>query len=123
VLANQVSGKCFAHVRSCSSPSLVKNTVSRSACLLSCDDGLMVRSVIDFSFNLCVNLIELVQICSVLTPWILSASRSEFYVLCCIIKFILGPVNFVTIHKPQRINMARPLDTLKPERFTGENFM
>jgi hypothetical protein len=45
---------------------------------------------------LCVNLVELVQICSGLMSWILSASRSGFFVLCCIIKLILGPVNFPT---------------------------
>jgi hypothetical protein len=45
---------------------------------------------------LCVNLVELVQICSVLISWILSAGRSEFFVLCCIIKLILGPVIFLT---------------------------
>jgi hypothetical protein len=28
--------------------------------------------------------------------WILSASKSGFYVLCCIIKLILDPVNFPT---------------------------
>jgi hypothetical protein len=46
---------------------------------------------------LCVNLVELVQICSVLMSWILSASRSGFFVLCYIIKLILSPVNFPTI--------------------------
>jgi hypothetical protein len=40
----------------------------------------------------CVNLVELVQIYSVIMSWILSASRSVFYILCCIIKLILGPV-------------------------------
>jgi hypothetical protein len=45
--------------------------------------------------------------------WILFASRSEFYILCCIIKLILHPVNFLTIQKPERINM----DALKLERF------
>jgi hypothetical protein len=45
----------------------------------------------------CVNLVELVQICSVIMSWILSASRSVFYVLCCIIKLILGPINFPTV--------------------------
>jgi hypothetical protein len=44
-----------------------------------------------------VNLVELVQICSVLILCILSASRSGFFVLCCIIKLILGPVNFPTL--------------------------
>jgi hypothetical protein len=39
------------------------------------------------------------------------------------IKLFLGPVNFVTIQKPERINMAGPLDALKPEQFAGgENF-
>jgi hypothetical protein len=45
---------------------------------------------------LCVNLVELVQTCYVLTSWILSSSRSSFYVLWCIIKLILSHVNFVT---------------------------
>jgi hypothetical protein len=72
---------------------------------------------------LCVDLVELVQICSVLTLWILSASRSGSYVLCYIIKLILGPINFVTIQKPDRISMARPSDALKLEQFVGgENF-
>jgi hypothetical protein len=43
---------------------------------------------------LCVNLVELVQICSVLMSWILSASRSGFFVLCYIIKLILAPLFF-----------------------------
>jgi hypothetical protein len=64
---------------------------------------------------LCVNLGELVQICSVLMSWILSASRFGFCVLCCIIKLTLGPVNFLTIQKPDRINMAGPSDALKPK--------
>jgi hypothetical protein len=72
---------------------------------------------------LCVNLVELVQICSVLMSWILSASTYGFFVLCCIIKLILGHVNFLTIQKPDRINMARPSDALKPDRFSGgQNF-
>jgi hypothetical protein len=86
---NQVSRKCFAHVRSCSSPSLVNLHFQFLA--------IMVLLLYLFSiFLLCVNLIELVQICSVLTSWILSVSISRFYVSCCIIKLILGPVNFVT---------------------------
>jgi hypothetical protein len=48
---------------------------------------------------LCVNLVELVQICFVLMSWILSASRSEFYILCCIIKLFLGHINFLTSNK------------------------
>jgi hypothetical protein len=47
---------------------------------------------------LCVNLVELVQICSIIMLLILSASRSGFFVLCCIIKLILGPVNFPTTY-------------------------
>jgi hypothetical protein len=43
---------------------------------------------------LCVNLVELIQICSVLMSWILSVIISKFFVLCCIIKLILGYVNF-----------------------------
>jgi hypothetical protein len=45
---------------------------------------------------LCVNLVELVQICSVLISWILSASIFRFFVLCCIIKLILDSVDFST---------------------------
>jgi hypothetical protein len=45
-----------------------------------------------------VNLVELVQICSVLMSWILSVSRSGFFVLCYIIKLILGLVNSPTIN-------------------------
>jgi hypothetical protein len=41
---------------------------------------------------LCVNLVELVQICSVLMSWILSTSKFEFFVLCCIIKLILDHI-------------------------------
>jgi hypothetical protein len=48
-------------------------------------------------FLLCVNLVEIVHICYVLMSWILSVSRSEFYILCCIIKLIFGPINFLTI--------------------------
>jgi hypothetical protein len=66
---------------------------------------------------LCVNLVELVKICSVLMSWI------WVFILCCIIKLILGPVNFPTIQKPDRINMAGPSDALKPDRFAGgQNF-
>jgi hypothetical protein len=32
-------------------------------------------------------------------------------------KLILGPVNFSTMQKPDRINMAGPSDAPKPERF------
>jgi hypothetical protein len=95
VPANQVSRKCFAHVRSSSSSTFVEITVSKSTFSVYCDDGLMVRSVVD-SF-LCINLVELVQICSVLMSWILYASRSRFFVLYCIIKLILGPVKFSTL--------------------------
>jgi hypothetical protein len=52
---------------------------------------------------LCVNLGELVQICSVLMSLILSASRFEFFVLCCIIKLILDPVNFPTVFNPEKL--------------------
>jgi hypothetical protein len=48
-------------------------------------------------FILYVNFVELVQICSVLTSWILSDSRSGFCVLCCIIKLNLGTVNFAAV--------------------------
>jgi hypothetical protein len=43
-----------------------------------------------------VNLVELVDIWSFLMSWILSTSRSGFYVLFCITKLILGLVNFQT---------------------------
>jgi hypothetical protein len=46
-----------------------------------------------------VNLVELVQIYSVLMLWILSASISGFFVLCCIIKLTLGSVNFPTVYR------------------------
>jgi hypothetical protein len=55
--------------------------------------------------------------------WILFASRSRFFVLCCIIKLILDPVNFSTIQKPGKINMAGPSDALKSDQFAGgQNF-
>jgi hypothetical protein len=50
VPTNQVSGKCFAHVSSGSSPSLVEITVSNSSFLVYCDDNFMVRSVVGSSF-------------------------------------------------------------------------
>jgi hypothetical protein len=38
-------------------------------------------------------------------------------------KLILNPINFLTIQKPEIINMAGILDALKPERFAGgDNF-
>jgi hypothetical protein len=43
-----------------------------------------------------VNFVDLVQICCVILSWILSANTSGFFVLCCIIKLILGPINFPT---------------------------
>jgi hypothetical protein len=40
-----------------------------------------------------------------------------------LVKLILYHVNSVTIQKPNRINMDRLLDALKPEQFAGgENF-
>jgi hypothetical protein len=39
---------------------------------------------------LCVNLVELVQICFVLMSWILSVSTSELFVLCLKGKCALG---------------------------------
>jgi hypothetical protein len=42
--------KCFAHVGLGSSTKLVEITVSKSAVSVYCDDGLMVRSVVDFYF-------------------------------------------------------------------------
>jgi hypothetical protein len=50
VPANQVSGKCFSHVRSGSFLTPVEITMSKSAVLVYCDDGFMVRSVVDSSF-------------------------------------------------------------------------
>jgi hypothetical protein len=58
---------------------------------------------------LCVNLVEIVQICSVLMTWILSVSRSEFFVLCCIIKLILGSVNFPTQPAPRTPTLQESL--------------
>jgi hypothetical protein len=98
VTTNQVFEKCFVHVLSGSSATLVKITVSKSAFSVYCDDGLMVKSVVNSS--ICVNLVELVQICSVQMSWILYASRSKFFVLCCIIKLILSPINFPTLLVP-----------------------
>jgi hypothetical protein len=95
VLANQVFGKCLAYVRSGSSTKLVEIIVSKSAVSVCCDDSLWLDPL--SILLLCVNLVELVQICSVLMSWILSASRSGFFVLCYIIKLILSPVNFPTI--------------------------
>jgi hypothetical protein len=43
-----------------------------------------------------VNFVKLVQICYVLMSWILSANTYGFFILCCIIKLILGPINFPT---------------------------
>jgi hypothetical protein len=63
VPTNQVSGKCFVRVRSDSSPTLVEISVSKSAFLVYYDDGLMVRSIVDFLY---VNIVELVKNCSVL---------------------------------------------------------
>jgi hypothetical protein len=62
-----------------------------------------------------VNLVELVQICSVLMLWILSASRSMFFVLCCIIKLILGTANFPTdpICKGNRVMRCNTVQTVK----------
>jgi hypothetical protein len=62
--------------------------MSKSAVSIYCDDGLMVRSVVNFL--LCVNLVELVQICFVLMSWILSISTSELFVLCLKGKCALG---------------------------------
>jgi hypothetical protein len=43
--------------------------------------------------------------------------------LLWLFKLILNPVNFLTIQKPEIINMAGILDALKPERFAGgDNF-
>jgi hypothetical protein len=61
---------------------------------------------------LCVNLVELVQICSVLMWLILSTSRTGFFVLCCIIKLILDPVNFST----EGVSLPLVLDTSSPTR-------
>jgi hypothetical protein len=72
------SRKCFMYVRSCSSPTLVEITVSnKSTFSFYCDDGLIVRSL--SILLLYVNLVELVQKCSVLMSCILSICRSRFY--------------------------------------------
>jgi hypothetical protein len=50
----------------------------------------------------------------------LTASRSLFlYMLSWMIKLILGLVNFLTIQKPELVNMASVSDALKPGVFTG----
>jgi hypothetical protein len=48
-------------------------------------------------YLLYVNFHEMFQICFVLTLLILSANKSRFYVLYCIIKLILDTDNFVTL--------------------------
>jgi hypothetical protein len=57
-------------------------------------------------FILCVNLVELVHICSVLMSWILSTSRSGFFVLYCIIKLMLNHVNFPTNTPPLTVEAS-----------------
>jgi hypothetical protein len=66
-------------------------SLSKFAFSVYCDDGSMVRLSILF---LCVNFIELVQICSVLMKRILSASRSEFFCFILYCQFNLRPYQF-----------------------------
>jgi hypothetical protein len=47
---NQVSEKYFTHIRLGSSPTLVEITVSKFAFSVYCDDGLMVRSIVNSCF-------------------------------------------------------------------------
>jgi hypothetical protein len=47
---NQISEKCFAHVRSGSSKKPVEIIVGKSAVSVCCNDGIMIRSVVDSSF-------------------------------------------------------------------------
>jgi hypothetical protein len=60
---------------------------------------------------------ELILICVVLALFILTAIRS--FSLFSLIKLILGPINFLTIQKPELVNMAGVSDALKPKRFIG----
>jgi hypothetical protein len=88
------SGKCFIHVRSDSPSSLVKITISKYtfsfiAMTILWLDPLSILS-------LCINIVALAHICYVIMSWIISVSKSGFYVLCCIIKLILSVVNFLT---------------------------
>jgi hypothetical protein len=47
------------------------------------------------AYLLCFNLFELFQIYFVLASLILTTSISGFYILCLMVKLILGHVNFV----------------------------
>jgi hypothetical protein len=70
----------------------------------------------------CVAFCDLISICVVLVLFMLTASRSLFlYMLSWMIKLILGLVNFLTIQKPELVNMAGISDALKPGVFTGGN--
>jgi hypothetical protein len=84
----------------------------------------MVISWIDplSTYLICVAFYDLISICVVLLLFMLTASRSLFlYMLSWMIKLILGLVNFLTIQKPELVNMAGVLDALKPGVFTGGN--
>jgi hypothetical protein len=57
---------------------------------------------------------HMISICVVLVLFMLTASRSLFlYMLRWMIKLILGLVNFLTIQKPELVNMAGVSDALK----------
>jgi hypothetical protein len=71
---------------------------------------------------ICVAFCDLISICVVLVLFMLTASRSLFlYMLTWMIKLILGLVNFLTIQKPELVNMAGVSDALKPGVFAGGN--
>jgi hypothetical protein len=71
---------------------------------------------------ICVAFCDLISIFIVLVLFMLTASRSLFlYMLTCMIKLILDLVNFLTIQKPELVNMAGVLDALKPRVFAGGN--
>jgi hypothetical protein len=82
----------------------------------------MLISYLDMLLFYSLFILELFNIRFGLASCVLSISRSGFYILLCIIKLILGSLNFVTIYKPYRTNMAGLTDALKPGRFAGENF-
>jgi hypothetical protein len=84
----------------------------------------MVISWIDLLsiYLICVAFYDLISICVVLVLFMLTASRSLFlYMLSWMIKLILGIVNFLTIQKPELVNMAGVSDALKPGVFVGGN--
>jgi hypothetical protein len=72
---------------------------------------------------ICVAFCDLISICVVLVLFMLTASRLLFlYMLSWMIKLILGLVNFLTIQKPELVNMAGVSDALKPRVFAGGNY-